>query len=440
LNFIQITPGAGAMFCGGCFRDNALVAALRRAGHQTLMVPLYLPLTLDEPDESAGTPTFFGGISVYLDQKSALFRKAPQWLHSLLSSPALLQWASGRAAKTRAQDVGELMLSMLRGEEGNQARELQELVTWLKTQPTPDVLCLSNALLAGMARRLKQELDVPIFCLLGGEDTFLDALPAAARDAAWQILMARSADIDLFLPPSQYYADLMGKRLALRPGQMRVLANGINLAGYHPSVLDADPPVLGYFARMCRDKGLDTLVDAYVLLKARPGAARLRLHVGGGCGPGDESFVEQQKRKLAEARVLEDAQFFPNVDHAGKLAFLKGLTIFSTPALYGEAFGLYVIEAMAAGVPVVQPRHAAFPELINATGGGLLAEPGDPKSLADVIEGLLLDPERARKLGFQGRESVLRQFSIEQMAVDMVKAVDQYPSRPRGLAARPRAT
>jgi hypothetical protein len=81
MNIVQITPGAGSMYCGGCFRDNSLVAALRKQGHQTLMVPLYLPLTLDEPDQSAGTPIFFGGINVYLDQKSALFRKAPRWLH-----------------------------------------------------------------------------------------------------------------------------------------------------------------------------------------------------------------------------------------------------------------------------------------------------------------------------------------------------------------------
>ena len=208
------------MYCGRCFRDNALVAALRKQGHQTLMLPLYLPLTLDEPDQSAGTPIFFGGINVYLDQKSALFRKAPRWLHKLLSSPALLKWASGRAAKTRAEDVGELMVSMLRGEEGNQARELDDLITWLKTQPKPDAICLSNALLAGFARNLKAELNTPVVCLLAGEDAFLDGLPPSVRDAAWKTLTDRSRDVDLFLPPSRYYADLMSRRLSLRPEQI----------------------------------------------------------------------------------------------------------------------------------------------------------------------------------------------------------------------------
>ncbi len=424
MNIVQITPGAGGMYCGGCFRDNALVAALRKQGHETLMVPLYLPLTLDEADQSAGTPTFFGGINVYLEQKSALFRKAPKWLHSLLASPALLKWASKYSARTRAADVGDLMLSMLRGEEGNQARELNDLIAWLKTQPKPDVICLSNALLVGMARKLKAELNCAVTCLLGGEDAFLDGLPPSVRETAWKTLSDRCRDVDLFLPPTRYFGDLMSRRLALRTNRVRVVPNGINLAGYQPAEPQS-PPVLGYFARMCREKGLDTLVDAYLLLKKRDAGKNLRLHVGGGCGPTDEPFVEAQRRKLREAGAMDDAQFFPNVDHAGKIAFLRSLTVFSTPALYGEAFGLYVIEALAAGVPIVQPRHAAFPELIEATGGGVLCEPGDPKSLADGIESLLRDPKRARDLGATGRDFVAREFSIETVATKTLSAFEQ---------------
>src|ERR1051325_2709651 len=111
MNIVKITPGAGGMYCGNCFRDNALVAALRELGHQVLMVPLYLPMTLDEEDESRGTPIFFNGVNVYLEQKSALFRHAPGWMHRALASPKLLEWAAGRAAKTRAEDVGDITIS-----------------------------------------------------------------------------------------------------------------------------------------------------------------------------------------------------------------------------------------------------------------------------------------------------------------------------------------
>jgi glycosyltransferase involved in cell wall biosynthesis len=422
MNIVQITPGAGAMYCGNCFRDNALVRELRRQGHSVLMVPLYLPLTLDEEDQTNGTPIFFNGVNVYLEQKSAWFRHAPNWVHRLFASPKLLKWASGRAAKTRAADVGDITLSMIRGEHGNQARELEELIAFLKTHHRPDVICLSNALLAGLARRLKSELGAPVACVLQGEDTFLDALPESHRELTWKTLAERCADIDLFIPPTHYFANAMRSRLNLPPDRVRVIYDGINLDGYEPvqdskfKVQSSVNPTLGYFARMCREKGLDTLVEAFILLKERNRVKNLKLKVGGGCGPADLPLVEALRDRLKAKVFLDDVSFHPNVDRAGKLAFLRSLSVFSVPALYGEAFGLYVVEAMASGVPVVQPRHAAFPELVEVSGGGVICEPGDPKALADALEPLLLNPDFARALGEAGRKSVLERFNAAEMA------------------------
>ena len=418
------------MYCGGCLRDNALVAALRKLGHQVTMVPLYLPLTLDEADQSAGTPVFFGGLNVYLQQKSALFRAAPGWLRDLFASPRMLKWAAGKAAKTRAADLGELTLSMLRGEAGNQARELEELIAWLKTQPPPDVVCLSNALLIGMVRRLKAEVRSPVACALQGEDFFLDALPEPHRAACWRTLAERAQAVDRFIAPSRYFGDLMRERLGLAPEKVRVVPNGINLEGYagksevrspKSEVESAGVPTLGFFARMCPEKGLDTLVEAYIRLRQRGRVGNLKLRVGGSCGPADTPFVNSLREKLGTGGLLGEADFQPNLDHAGKVEFLRSLSVFSVPARYGEAFGLYVIEAMAAGVPVVQPRVAAFPELIEATGGGVLCAPDDPQALAEAIEGLLLDPARARALGETGRRAVFERFSAEAMARAVVQ-------------------
>ena len=433
MNLVQITPGAGGMYCGNCFRDNALVAGLRQLGHSTLMVPLYLPMTLDEEDQSAGTPIFFSGVNVFLEQKSAFFRHMPGWLHRALASPKLLAWAAGRAARTRAEEVGDLTLSMLRGEEGNQARELDELIQWLRQHPHPDVIGLSNALLVGLARKLKQELRSKIVCMLQGEDFFLDSLPEGTRDAAWSTLATRASDVDLFIAPSHYFGDLMARRLDLAADRVRVIHNGINLQGFEaerresrvqsqhggqPSSTDLRPstPVLGYFARMCPEKGLDRLMEAFLLLKQRPRTKNLKLRVGGGCGPADEPFVATLRQRLTAHGVAHDVEFHPNLSRAAKLAFLRSLTVFSVPALYGEAFGLYVIEALASGVPVVQPRTASFPELIEATGGGVLCEPGDATALANAIEDVLKDPERLRALGDAGRAAVFDRFSTGHMA------------------------
>ncbi|HEY0457155.1 MAG TPA: glycosyltransferase family 4 protein [Verrucomicrobiae bacterium] len=425
MNIVQITPGAGGMYCGNCFRDNAMVSVLRKLGHNTVMVPLYLPMTLEEEDQSAGTPIFFSGINVYLGQKAPLFRHAPHWLHNLLASPKLLKWAAGKAAKTRAEDVGDLTLSMLRGEEGNQARELDELIAWLRTQPQPDVVCLSNALLAGMTRKIREELKAPVVCMLQGEDSFLDGLPLEFRDRVWQTLTERAAEIDHFIAPSRYFGELMSRRLSLAPERVSVVYNGINLQGYQapPESGDAGVPVIGYFARLCREKGLDTLVDAYILLRKKFPDHSIKLRVGGGCGPSDQIFVKSLQEKLVQNGLLSGVEFHPNVSRAQKLQFFKGLTVFSVPALYGEAFGLYVIEALASGVPVVQPRHAAFPELVETTRGGLLCDPGSAESLSAELEKLLFDKERARKLGKAGREAVFQEFSQEAMVQRILSVI-----------------
>jgi len=420
LKIVQITPGAGKMYCGACVRDNALVAAWRRQGHDALMAPLYLPLTLDEEDQSAGLPIFFGGINVYLEQQSALFRKAPGWLHNLLASPKLLNLAAGAAGKTRADDLGEMTVSMLRGEEGCQARELDQLIAWLRSEK-PDIVCLSNALLVGMGRRMKAELGIPVLCFLQGEDWFLDGLPMIHRQAAWDTAAARAADIDLFVAPSVYFAELMGRRLKLPPDRVQVVANGINLDGYESAGPTNGGPILGYFARMCREKGLETLVEAFIRLKQRGRVANLKLRVGGSCGPADQGVVEEMKARLRVNNWLMDVEFFPNVTRREKIEFLRSLTVFSAPAMYGEAFGLYVVEAMAAGVPVAQPDHAAFPEIIRATGGGVLCAAKNAEALAEAVEGLLLDPERAQALGENGRREAHERYGIDTMAERMAE-------------------
>ncbi len=416
MNIVQITPGAGSMYCGNCFRDNALVAQLRRMGHHALMVPMYLPLTLDEADQSEGTPLFFSVLNVYLAQKFNCFKIAPNWLRRMFTTGWLLNRLGNFAGKTRGADVGDLMLSMMRGESGHQARELEQLIAWLREHEQPDVICLSNALIAGLAKRLRAELGVPVVCLLEGEDAFLDSLPSPQREQTWAELRERVTDIDLFIAPTRYYADTMAQRAGIPAAKLEHINNGINLDGFEPSSLPDDPPVLGYFARMCPEKGLDSLIDAFVRLKQTGPVPALKLAVGGGCQPGDRAYVEKQKGRLRDAGLLGEATFLPNLDRDAKLAFYRGLTVLSVPALYGESFGLYVVEAMASGVPVVAPDDASFPELIEQNQAGKLCAKGDPQALADAIGQLLLDREHLAKCAAAGRQAAVQTFNIERMA------------------------
>ena len=416
MRIVQITPGTGDFYCGVCLRDRALARALRARGHDVLMIPMYLPHVTDDEDGPPPTPIFYGGINVYLQQKSALFRHTPAWFDRLFNAPGLLRLAARGAGWTSARDLGELTLSTLRGAEGRQAKEVEKLIAWLRTQPAPDVICLASVLLVGLARRLRATFGVPLFATLQGEDCFLDSLPAPYRDQAWNLVADRCADLRRLIAPSQYYADLMQRRLRLPPDRVVVIPNGIDLADLTPATVPPTPPVIGFLARMHPSKGLATLVDAFIELKQRNRVMDLRLHIAGAETAADRPFVRVQQQKLDAHGLTAMVQFHPNLDRAAKAQFLRGLTVFTVPATYGESFGLYILESLACGVPVVQPRHAAFPEILAATGGGILCAPDDPQSLADALESLLLDPAKARQLGAQGRTAVAEKFSAAVMA------------------------
>ncbi|HYG75813.1 MAG TPA: glycosyltransferase family 4 protein [Planctomycetota bacterium] len=417
MNIVQLTPGAGGMYCGACMRDNALAAALRKLGHDTLLIPLYTPLTTEEKDNSHER-IFFGGLNVFLQQKAALFRKTPEWVDRGLDNPALIKKALSFGIKTEPKELGELTISMLKGEDGFQAKELSKLTRWLSENSKPDVICLSNILLAGVTRQLQKTLKVPVLCTLQGEDFFLDGLPAPQRTQAWDLLRERAAEIDGFIAVSDYYGKVMQSRLALRPERIHVIHNGIDVTGYEPSGPAGDAvPVLGFLARMAPEKGLRTLVDAFRRLRASHPA--LRLHVAGSKTAGDESFVSDVQTQLKKDGLSEHVSFFPNVTRQQKIDFLRSLTVFSVPAEYGESFGLYVLEALACGVPVVQPGNGGFPEILAQTGGGKLYEPGNVTQLASHIDALLLNADLRRELGNTGRKAVLEKFTLERMAADV---------------------
>ncbi|MDI9383593.1 MAG: glycosyltransferase family 4 protein [Verrucomicrobiota bacterium] len=415
LNIVHILPGTGGMVCGSCIRDVALVRELKRRGHDTALVPLYLPLFTEQGDPS-DTPIFFGGINVYLQQKFRWFRHAPGWLDRLLDRPSLLRMASRGGQMTSPRDLGELTLSMLRGQEGNQVKEIDKLISWLESQPRPDVVCLSNGLLIGLAGALKERLGCAVVCTLQGEDTFLDSLPQPYADQAWAELRAQAVHVDLFVPVSRFYGSVMQERLKLEDARFQVVENGIDLAGFSMRAALPSPPVVGYLARMSPEKGLEVLVDAYLMIRRENRVPGLRLHVAGGRMSGDVSFVAKLEQRIKDAGYSGEVLFRPNLEREEKQAFLQGLTLLSVPAIYGEAFGLYLLEAMASGVPVVQPRHAAFPEIIAGTGGGRLYEPNSAEALADAWTELLRQPEEIEALGRAGRTAVENHFSVAAMA------------------------
>lgn len=417
MKIAYIAAGAGGMYCGSCIHDNALASALQKLGHEVALIPTYTPLRTDETNV-AHEQIFFGGINVYLEQKFAWFRRSHPWLERVLNHRALLNWAASMGASTDARELGALTVSVLQGEEGRQQKELAHLVAWLRDHYRPDLVQLTNSMFAGFARELKRELRVPVLCAMQGEDIFLDELSEPYKTQALQLLRDRARAIDGFIATSHYYAAFMTEYLAVPPEKIHVVKLGINLNGHglHTNRNGATPFVIGYLARICPEKGLHLLVEAFHQLTQKLGRNVLRLKVAGYLGKRDQKYFAEQVRKI-EAWGLQDAfEYHGEVDRTQKINFMNSLHVFSVPAIYKDPKGLSILEALANGVPVVQPRHGAYPEMLHATQGGLLIEPESAAALAQGILELYHDSARRVALGQQGQAAVQREFSDVKMA------------------------
>jgi glycosyltransferase involved in cell wall biosynthesis len=430
MKIAYITAGAAGMYCGSCMHDNTLVATLTALGHDALLIPTYTPIRTDEPDVSQKR-VFFGGINVYLQQKLSLFRHTPWILDRALDAPRLLRWVSRFAVKTRAEDLGDLTISMLKGEHGHQRKEVAKLVLWLATDVRPEIVILTNALLSGMVHEIKQRLHVPVLCTLQGDDIYLEALPEAFRRQALDLIGDHCREIDGFIATSRYYADFMANYLGIGRQSIHVVYPGLNLAG-HGGPRSGDPQCLtvGYFARIAPEKGLHQLAEAFRILRQTPGAPPCRLRVSGWLGDHNRPYFADIQGRMKQWGLADHFEHIESPDHASKVRFLQSLDVLSVPTTYREPKGLYVLEALANGVPVVQPRHGSFPELVEATGGGLLVNPDDPEDLARGLWRLLDDTAHREELGRKGKEAVHQRFHAERMARDTMDVFQQYVAAP----------
>jgi len=428
MKIAYITAGAAGMYCGSCMHDNTLVAALGKLGHDALLVPTYTPIRTDEEDVSQER-VFLGGINVYLQQKAALFRHTPWGLDRLLDARWLLNWVSRFAMKTDARDLGDLTISIIQGDQGNQRKEIDKLAGWLADEIKPDVIHLTNVILSGMAGELKRRVGVPVLGELQGDDIFLEALPEPFRTQALALIRAHCQALDGFVATCGYYADFMAEYLTIPRQRIDVVFPGLNLAG-HGSAGPRRPPdglaTIGYFARICPEKGLHVLVEAFRILKQDPATPPCRLRISGWLGEHNRPYFDDLAGKLRSWGLANHWEHVESPDLASKVRFLQGLDVLSVPTVYREPKGLYILEALANGVPVVQPRHGSFPELIDATGGGLLVNADDPADLARGLGELLRDPVRRQKLGEQGRRAVHERFHAAEMARQTVAVYTKY--------------
>ena len=430
MKIVAFTAGAGPMYCGSCIRDNALAAEIKSQGHDITLVPIYTPTLTDEPNVSEHK-VFCGGISVYLEQHSALFRKTPGLLDRLWDSPWALKLASRRSIAVNPRLLGELTVSVLRGEDGFQRKEIRKLTSWLRSGPPPDIVTLPNSLLIGLARPIRESVGRPVCCTLQGEDLFLSQLQEPYRTRSLELIRANIGHVDGFAAVSGYCAESMCRYLGIPDHKMHVVPLGISLRDYDPVLRSRRSPfTVGYFARVAPEKGLHILTETYIWLRCETEFSGATLEVAGYLAPEHREYLRGIKRKMKDAGMEDEFCYRGALDRPRKIDFLRKLNVLSVPSPYDEPKGIFLLEAMASGAPVVQPRRGAFPEILQKTGGGILVEPDDTASLANGILSLWKDPALAEELGRRGAQGVREHYSASRMAA---RALEVYAN----IAAAP---
>ncbi|MFM8415320.1 MAG: glycosyltransferase family 4 protein [Planctomycetota bacterium] len=420
MKIVHITAGAGGRICGSCLHDNTLVRALRARGRDAILVPAYVPTTSDE-ENVAIDRVVMGGVNVWLQEHVPLLRHTPGFLDRPLDSRRLLEWLSRSTGSARPADLGPLTVSALMGEEGHQRKEVRKLARWLAAEVQPDVVHLSNVLLLGLAPAIRRATEARIVASLSGEDVFIDQTPEPHRGRIWELLRERAAAVDAFIGLNRFFAAFMADRMQLPPERVRVVPHGVDLAGYPPAPPDLPARrrarggrlVVGSLARACPEKGLDQLVRALALLARQ---REIEVVAAGATIAAERAYLAGCLALAKELGVADRFHWRGQVDRAGKLALLGAIDIFAMPTTHPEAKGMPVIEAMAAGVPVVASNHGTFPELLDGERAGLLHAPGDPEDLARSIATLADDEARATACGRHGHGLGRSRHSADAMA------------------------
>ena len=407
-------PGFGGTFyCGNCLRDSAFSKSLKEEGHESVTLPLYLPHSIEEFAHQTDVPVFFGAVNIYLKQNFKLFRKMPKWLYKFLNSPAILKYAAKRSGSTRATGLEEMTISMLKGEEGNQNKELEQLIYYIKYHEKPDIVHLSNALLLGLAAKMKKEIQVPVFCSLQDEDIWINDMREDYKPKLWQLMSEKAKDIDSFIAVSDFFAGVMQKNMKIENHKINIVHIGVDPSAYKVYTPQTDIPTIGYLSRMHEENGFEILIDAFILLKKKPAFANARLKITGGKTGDDDKFINKQINKLEKYNFISDVEFFDDFRTSNLEAYFKSVTVLSVPVLNGEAFGLYLLEALASGIPLVQPDIGAFPEIIKETGGGVVYTPNNAKTLADKLAETFSNKDKLMEMSKNGREAIVKKLNTK---------------------------
>jgi glycosyltransferase involved in cell wall biosynthesis len=227
--------------------------------------------------------------------------------------------------------------------------------------------------------------------------------------------------VDAFISVSEFYAGVMKEKMSLPADKVASVHIGVDPADYTFKPASEKKRNIGYVSRMCHENGLDILVDAFILLKKKEGFEDVNLVLTGGSTGDDRKFLSDLRQRIRENGLHDQVEFHEDFEEQGLREYFEKVSVVSVPVRNGEAFGIYLLECMASGIPVVQPALGAFAEIVQLAGGGAIYPENTPEELAAALAELLSDPEKMERLSRAGREGVEKHFHIDVQAERMLK-------------------
>lgn len=413
-----VTSSGGSFYCTNCYRDMLFFKAIKKYGNAEVeALPLYLPPEKIYVENGFSTDVFFGAVSLFIREKIPALEKMPTFLEKIFDSPPLLNIAAKSASSTRTSGLEEMTLSLIDSSSRKHIKELENLVKYLRESAKPDIIHLSNSLIIGLAKQIKDYLDVKIVCSLQNEDDWINEMKEPYQSKAWKMIGKESVNVDAFISPSKYFRDFIVSKTGISSDKIKIVPTGIEPeTAVIPAAKKAVEPAIGFLSRVSYNNGFDKLVDAFIKIKDSGDFENLNLHVCGGYTADDKPFIKEQIKKINDSGFKNSVRIFQEFQGKGKTEFLESVCLISVPVRKPDAYGLYVLEANAAGVPVVEPSTGSFPEIIEATDGGILYEPDTVDALTENILNLLRNSDILKETGLRGRKNVLTKLTTVQTA------------------------
>lgn len=423
MKIAYLVPGSGdSFYCENCHRDRLYASSIRELEDTEITaVPLYLPPIGEDFGDEFENPVFFGAVSMFLRERVKMFEHLPSFMDKILDAPPLLRFAAKKAGTTRTEGFEETTLNMIRGNDQSRVKEISRLSKHLSENGKPDIIHLSNALIMGLAKQLKDVLGSKVICSLQNEDDWIDEMVEPYRSQAWKLIGEESVNIDKFISPSEYFKKLVVEKTGINPDQIEVIPSALEEHAFNNLTKKGETPAIGFYSRLSYPNGLDKLVDAYILIMKKGEIPGMQLHICGGYTADNKSFIKEQLQKLKSNGLDHLVKLYSAFHGKQKEEFFSSIDIMSVPVRKPDAYGLYILTANSAGVPVVQPATGAFPEIIEISGGGICYSPDSVEQLSKSLTDLMKDKEKLLSFSMEGRKRVPELLSTRKMAEGILK-------------------